>query len=106
MTLESLRIAWRGISVNKLRSSLTVLGILIGVAAVISLVAVGNGSSAAVQDRINSLGTNSLQVINTGRFGGARGAGGGGTQARRVTLVDADVAALRDQTQAPDVKYV
>jgi putative ABC transport system permease protein len=105
MTIESMRIAWRGIRANKLRSSLTVLGILIGVAAVISLVAVGNGSSVAVQDRINNLGTNSLQVINTGRFGGPRGAGGGGTQ-RAVSLSDADVKALRDPVAAPDVKTV
>ena len=50
--LENIRISLRGLRGNKLRSSLTVLGILIGVGAVIILVAVGNGSSAAVQSQI------------------------------------------------------
>ena len=49
---ESLRIAWGGLAANKLRSGLTILGITIGVASVIVLIAVGNGSSKAVQSRI------------------------------------------------------
>lgn len=48
------RFAWRGVTANKTRSALTTLGILIGVAAVIILVAVGTGSSKAVADSINS----------------------------------------------------
>ena len=106
MTRDSIRIALRGIAANKLRSGLTVLGILIGVASVIALVAVGTGSGAAVNDQIEGLGTNSLQVINAGRFGGAGGRAGGGTQARRVELAEADVKALRDPVEAPDVKAV
>ncbi|MET0417168.1 MAG: ABC transporter permease, partial [Actinoplanes sp.] len=54
---EVVRFALRGLSANKLRSSLTMLGILIGVAAVILLVAVGNGSAKAISDRIEALGT-------------------------------------------------
>ena len=46
---EMLRIAWSGITANKLRSGLTILGMTIGVASVIVLIAVGNGSSKAVQ---------------------------------------------------------
>ena len=46
---EMLRIAWSGISANKLRSGLTILGMTIGVASVIVLIAIGNGSSKAVQ---------------------------------------------------------
>jgi len=106
VTRDSIRIALRGIGANKLRSGLTVLGILIGVASVIALVAVGTGSGAAVTQQIEGLGTNSLQVINAGRFGGAGGRAGGGTQTRRVELTEADVKALRDTTEAPDVKSV
>ena len=59
---DVLRSALRGLSANRLRSSLTMLGILIGVAAVILLVAVGNGSAVAIQERLQSLGTNTLTV--------------------------------------------
>jgi putative ABC transport system permease protein len=101
---ENVRIALRGISANKLRSALTVLGILIGVGAVIILVAVGKGSSTSVQNRIKSLGTNTITVFNRGRFGG--GTARTGTQSRRIQLTMADVNALQDKTQAPDVLSV
>ncbi len=96
--------ALRGISANKLRSALTVLGILIGVGAVIILVAVGTGSSQAVQNRIKLLGTNTITVINRGRFG--RGPATGGTQTRASTITQADVSQLQDPTQAPDIATV
>ena len=60
---ESTRIAIQGLSGNLLRSALTMLGILIGVGSVIVLVAVGNGSSVAVQKQIEGLGTNTLVVF-------------------------------------------
>jgi putative ABC transport system permease protein len=97
VTPEALRIALRGVGSNKLRSALTVLGILIGVGAVIVLVAVGTGSSAAVQSRIQALGTNTLTVFNRG--GAARGQVGPQTQ--RITIADADLTALNDKLQAP-----
>ncbi len=62
--------ALRGLSANKLRSLLTVLGVAIGVGAVIVLVAVGNGSGKAVQDRLEAMGTNLLTVSTTGGGGG------------------------------------
>jgi putative ABC transport system permease protein len=96
---EALKIALRGVGSNKLRSALTVLGILIGVGAVIVLVAVGTGSSAAVQSRIQALGTNTLTVFNRG--GAVRGQVGPQTQ--RITITDADVTALNDKFQAPDL---
>jgi putative ABC transport system permease protein len=99
--LDSLRIALRGITANRLRSSLTVLGILIGVGAVIVLVAVGNGSSIAVQQRIESLGTNTLLINNRGRAGG--GAQRTGTQTSLIQIDNGDIAALNDETQAPDI---
>ncbi|HEY7489317.1 MAG TPA: ABC transporter permease [Streptosporangiaceae bacterium] len=86
---EILRFALRGLSANKLRSALTTLGILIGVGAVILLVAVGNGSSQQIQQNIERLGSNSLTITKStsGRagglarlFGGGGGPGGGGNQ--------------------------
>src|SRR5207248_1606353 len=102
---ESIRIAIQGVLANRLRSALTMLGILIGVGAVILLVAVGNGSSRAVQKNIESLGTNTLVVFRQGFFG----AGGGqrnGTQSRRSDLTVKDATALQDKGAAPDVKEV
>ncbi len=60
---DNLKVAIGGISSNKLRSVLTTLGVLIGVAAVIILVAVGTGSSQAVESQINQLGTNMDALI-------------------------------------------
>jgi len=106
MNAENIRIALQGIYSNRLRSALTMLGILIGVGAVILLVAVGNGSSAAVTKRISGLGTNTLTVFSGG-FGGPGGRGRrNGTQSQRVVLNQKDVTALSDKTQAPDIKAV
>ena len=79
---ESARFAVRGVLANKLRSLLTMSGIIIGVAAVIILVAAGTGASATVQKSISSLGSNTLTItpVSTGaggRTGGGRGGGGG-----------------------------
>jgi putative ABC transport system permease protein len=94
---ETLRIALGGIAANKLRSGLTILGMTIGVAAVIILVAVGEGSKRAVQARIDALGSNVLLVqAFGGRFGPGAAAAG-------VTFDDRDVAALADRFNAPDV---
>ncbi|KIR66578.1 MULTISPECIES: ABC transporter permease [Micromonospora] len=91
---ETIRFALRGVAANKLRSALTMLGILIGVAAVILLVAVGNGSAQAVTSRIEALGTNTLTVTGTNR-----GSGPGG-----LTVEVAD--ALADPVLAPGVRSV
>lgn len=56
--LESLRIATRALRVNKLRSALTVLGIVVGVAAVVCMVSVGAGAQAEVSEKIRTLGAN------------------------------------------------
>jgi putative ABC transport system permease protein len=95
---ETLRIAWGGIATHKLRSGLTILGMTIGVASVIVLIAVGNGSSKAVQSRIQSLGTNVLIVMNRGvRFGA-------GAAPTSVPLTKQDAEALQSPSLAPDVK--
>jgi putative ABC transport system permease protein len=97
--IETIRFAIRGVMANKLRSGLTVLGILIGVAAVILLVAVGNGSAKAIQQSIERLGTNTLTVSS----GGVRQS----TSAIQNTSLTSDlVDALSDRDAAPDVKSV
>ncbi len=96
----TLRIAWSGLTANKLRSGLTILGMTIGVASVILLIAVGNGSSQAVQSRIQSLGTNVLVVQGAGGFrGGARA-----RATTSVSLTKQDAQALQNPSLAPDVK--
>jgi len=102
--LDTFRIAWQGASANKLRSALTVLGVMIGVSAVIILLAVGTGSSQAVQNRINQLGTNTITVLSRGRFG--RGTSTTGTQSRAASLTEKSVSAIEDPAQAPDVESV
>jgi putative ABC transport system permease protein len=97
---ETLRIAWSGITANKLRSGLTILGMTIGVASVIVLIAVGNGSSLAVKSRIQSLGTNVLIVQGSG---GLRG-GAFASSTSSVSLNRKDAEALQDPALAPDVK--
>jgi len=89
--LESLRIATRALRVNKLRSALTVLGIVVGVAAVVCMVSVGAGAQAEVSEKIRTLGANLLLVMP-----GARNSGGArlesGTQ---PTLTEEDAASIR-----------
>jgi putative ABC transport system permease protein len=97
---ETLRIAFGGIAAHKLRSGLTVLGMTIGVAAVIILVAVGNGSKMAVQAGINALGTNVLLVQPQAGPGGPGRAGASGG----FTLTAQDADAVQNGFDAPDVK--
>lgn len=69
MWLNALVLAWRSIARNWMRSMLTVLGVVIGVAAVIMMVTVGNGATLAIQNQIAGLGTNLLQVRTGQRMG-------------------------------------
>ena len=80
--------AWVGLATHKLRSFLTILGIVIGVAAVISLMSIGKGAEADILSRIGSLGSD-LITIRPGAitFGGVRSAAGGATT---LTLEDAE----------------
>ena len=61
--LENLRIALRALAANKLRSGLTMLGIIIGVAAVVALIAIGNGVTADITDQIEGIGSNLISVL-------------------------------------------
>ncbi|MFD7643859.1 ABC transporter permease [Kitasatospora sp. NPDC059795] len=94
---QMIRFAVGGLAANKVRSALTMLGVLIGVASVILLLAVGNGSSVAVKESITSLGTNSLTVSSAASRGSA-------TAAKKLTVEDAK--ALASATDAPAVKSV
>jgi putative ABC transport system permease protein len=70
---ETIAVAFQSIRANKLRAVLTMLGIIIGVGAVITMVALGSGAQKAVEDRIAALGANVLTVFaGQGRFGGIR----------------------------------
>jgi putative ABC transport system permease protein len=90
---EVLRVALGALRANKLRSLLTMLGIVIGVAAVIAMVAMGTGARTAVQDRITALGT-TLLTISPGQV---RGSGGivAVDERARLTMRDADALAER-----------
>ncbi len=90
MWFETVKLAWRAISRNMMRSFLTVLGVVIGVAAVIAMVTVGNGTTAKVQDELARLGTNTL-FVRPGQWGPGRAS----SEAKRFT--DNDVQAIRDQ---------
>ncbi|MCB9133817.1 MAG: ABC transporter permease [Anaerolineales bacterium] len=82
-----IRIAWTGLSRNKLRSLLTMLGVIIGVAAVIVMISVSAGTEASIEEQINSLGTNLIFVRSSFQRGGF-GPGGGG-QTGGLTFDDA-----------------
>lgn len=97
--LEVWRFAWRGITANRMRSSLTVLGVLIGVSSVIVLTAVGTGSAVSVQQSIQKLGTNSITVS---ALGGGRFSRSANSNSKPLTIRDA--TALNDPVKAPDVK--
>ena len=61
--LQSLKIAMRALRINKMRSFLTMLGIIIGIAAVIAMVAIGSGASKMISEQIASIGSNLLLVL-------------------------------------------
>ena len=103
MTVDSVVVALKGLLANRMRSILTMLGILIGTAAVILLVAVGTGISNAVQTTIESMGSNALYVWPEQNPGGNDR---GGTASRQAKLTDHDLKALSDKTRAPDVLAV
>jgi putative ABC transport system permease protein len=99
---ETLAVAFAGLAANKLRSGLTILGLMIGVGSVIVLIAVGTGSSGAVEKQIDALGSNVLMVTTTPSLGGLRR----GTTTSSTQLTLSDVSALENRFQAPDVASV
>ena len=96
MLVETFRLALGAVMRNAMRSFLTVLGVVIGVAAVIAMVTVGQGSTAQVQADVASLGSNLLMVRP-----GQSSQGAGPTAASAASLTMKDVAAIK--TEIPDV---
>src|ERR1700722_19878930 len=99
---EVISVALIGLGANKLRTGLTILGLMIGVGSVIVLIAVGTGSSSAVQAQIDALGANTLTITAAPSIGGLFGSGASSSSG--LTLADAN--ALKDSFKAPDVKSV
>ncbi len=85
---RTIKMAWEGLTLNKARSFLTTLGVIIGVAAVIVMLAVSAGAEAEIADQINALGANLIMVMRA-RLPGSFSRGGGGS-----TLVYEDVEAI------------
>jgi putative ABC transport system permease protein len=100
--IETIRVALAGLAANKLRSGLTILGLMIGVGSVIVLIAVGTGSSTAVTNQIDQLGSNVLLVSGAPTLGGLFRRGGA-TASTSTGLTVADANALVNPYQAPDV---
>jgi putative ABC transport system permease protein len=90
-TLQTALIALRALRRNKLRSSLTALGIIIGVASVVAMVAVGNGAQARITNQISALGQNLLTIFAGSKHSGGVNSGLG--SASTITLADADAIA-------------
>jgi putative ABC transport system permease protein len=108
---ELLRESWRAMRTNRMRTALTMLGMLIGVGAVVAMLAVGNGARASVNAVISSLGSNMLMVISGARTSGGLHVSSGSTPTLHLTDADAirglpGVAAVAPSSpQAAQVVY-
>ncbi|WP_426573608.1 ABC transporter permease [Aquihabitans sp. McL0605] len=100
---DTVRTATEAVRTHRLRSALTMLGILIGITAVILTVGLGNGAKADVRDQINELGTN-LLVVSPGSTTSSTGVRGGFGSSSTLTVEDAK--AISDADAAPDVQAV
>jgi len=93
--LNLIRIAFKALQRNKLRAFLTMLGIIIGVAAVIAMVAIGQGSKQSIHDQLSSMGSNMITVLPSSNLtGGVRIAG-----SSFQTLTEKDIVALKREAQ-------
>ena len=100
--LENLRVALDGLAVNKMRSALTMLGVIIGVGAVIALMSIGEGAQASITEQISSIGTNLLFVApGAASFGPVHDTAGSAT-----TLTYDDAQAIADPGNVPDAAAV
>jgi putative ABC transport system permease protein len=96
--IKVVQLAWRGLTKNKLRSLLTMLGVIIGVAAVIVMIAVSAGTEATIAEQVQGLGTNLIFV--QAQFGRDRPPGPGGSQSGG--LVYSDALAIAQDVQGVD----
>ena len=97
--LATLRIALKSLRTNTLRSALTMLGIIIGVAAVIAMIGVGKGAQTRVEEQVRSLGANVMVMWNSSSNTGGVRTGVGGVQ----SLTEDDARALA--TEVPEVAF-
>jgi putative ABC transport system permease protein len=102
--LESVRLAFRALTANKLRAALTMLGIIIGVGAVITLMSAGEGVSVYIEEHFQGIGSNLLFVIPGTEE--ETQSGPPGMQEGTAELTNGDAEALRDPARAPDVAAV
>ncbi len=110
--VEIIRIAWEAINKNKVRSLLTMLGIIIGVSAVIIMVAISAGTEKTIEEQITSLGSNLIFVTSAFTQGGVRGGAGGGMPSGGLVYDDAFAIAelsgvqgvVVEQTSTQDVR--
>ena len=100
---DTARTGLQALRAHRLRSALTVLGILIGIATVVLSVGLGQGSKSSVDASISALGSN-LLVVSPGSTTSSSGVRGG--QGSASTLTVADATALGSKAAAPDVKAV
>src|SRR6186713_616439 len=97
--LMTFRVAFKALGRNKLRTALTMLGMIIGVAAVIAMVALGTGAKAMIEEQVRATGTNLITVTpGSSAAGGVKGGGGSSTR-----IVPEDAEALRELAE---VQYV
>jgi putative ABC transport system permease protein len=109
---QTLKVAWEGLTLNKARSFLTTLGVIIGVGAVIIMMAVSAGAEADIADQINALGANLIMVMQAftrGGFGQGPGGGGGGSlEFGDLEAIAENVSGINgvsaEQTTSQDVK--
>lgn len=100
--ISAIRLALKGIASNKVRSFLTMLGVIIGVCTVIILVAVGKGATASVTENISSMGSNLISVMITGR--GAK-TSLNNSEIEKISQLDGVVGVAPTMSQSVDLKY-
>jgi putative ABC transport system permease protein len=103
---ESVRLAFRALAANKLRAALTMLGIIIGVGAVITLMSAGEGVSVYIEESFQGIGSNLLFVAPGSIEENRSGGGPPGASPSLAELTNGDAEALRDPVRAPDVVAV
>jgi len=99
---ESIRLAMRGLSANKLRSGLTMLGIIIGVGAVIALLSIGQGVQAAITEQVQGIGSNLIFIVP----GAFRQGGVVSSMGSLASLTLDDAKAIADPANCPDIAAV
>jgi putative ABC transport system permease protein len=94
--LQILKVAYKALGRNKMRSSLTMLGIIIGVGAVIAMMGIGQGAKKMINDQIASLGDNLLTIFPGSHMSGGMRAGAG----TRTSLTEEDAQAIKENCSA------